>query len=546
MAKIIRNSTLSPAQLSRLSADEVEWVYNALDVCVTAEVRDSLTDSFDETSRKTYEFSKALMGPIFEMNLRGILIDRDQKNKFLYDTNDGIKALIVRLESMWDRYVVEGVGHPPINWNSPAQLNNFFYKVLGVKAILKRNANGRYMPTTDRDAMEKLQSYYVAEPFARLVLKLRDLKKKQQFVESELDEDGRARTSYNIAGTNTGRLSSAASDYGSGRNQQNIERSLRKMFVSDRGKVLVNIDLEQADSRHVGASCWNLYYRSHGPEYAGAYLDACESGDLHTTVCKMAWHDLDWGTDPAGWRKVADQDGYRTYSYRDLAKRLGHGTNYYGTPRTMAKHSKMPISVIDDFQRAYFKAFPAIGLHDKKKSRETTDHWHGWVAYQLEQFGQITTLHYGRRRWFFGRPDDDKTLREAIAYGPQSMTADAVDTGLINLWRWGKETGLVECLAQVHDSVLFQCPVEALDEVVPKAIAFLEVKYELEGGREFYVPAEAKVGFNWADYNPKKPMDNPAGLRKWKPGMDIGERPRYRTSLRQPQSLLEALDEEAF
>src|SRR5690606_41943322 len=64
----------------------------------------------------------------------------------------------------------------------------------------------------------------------------------------------------------------------------------------------------------------------------------------------------------------------------------------------------------------------------------------------------ISTL-LGRRRFFFGRHTDDETIRAAIAYEPQSLTADEIDAGIIRIWRANR----VQVLLQVHDSLLIQC-----------------------------------------------------------------------------------------
>lgn len=181
-------------------------------------------------------------------------------------------------------------------------------------------------------------------------------------------------------------------------------------------------------------------------------------------------------------------------------------------------HAKVETRVIEEFQQKYFGAFPVLGSYERDRS---LDNWHNSVRHQLEQFGFIQTPHFNRRRYFFGRPDDDRTLREAIAYAPQSMTADEIDTGLIRLWEWGK----VQPLIQVHDSILFQFPAEAEDEIVPAAMELLKVIIPLKRGREFFVPCEAKVGFNWADQSDK----NPLGLIKYKPGVDDRKRPAYYT-----------------
>src|SRR6516165_6883191 len=75
---------------------------------------------------------------------------------------------------------------------------------------------------------------------------------------------------------------SLLSDFGTGTNLQNIEDRLRSVFVADKGMKFAYVDLEQAESRLVGAIEWNLFRD-------GTYLDACESGDLHTSVCRLAW-----------------------------------------------------------------------------------------------------------------------------------------------------------------------------------------------------------------------------------------------------------------
>lgn len=533
MAKILNNADIT--EVSDLSHNTREWVYNGLDVCVTYEVRDSLLAVLDDTTRKTYELSKSLQAPVLDMSMRGILVDERNRTQVLHK----FQGQLGQLERQLTRLVSEGVGIelPPntfdaktkkwkVWWRSVPRLKNLFYEVLELPPVRKRNAQGKMAPTLNREALEKLSVYYHAEPLCNHLLALRDLDKKRSFLETEIDSDGRFRSNYNIAGTNTGRLASAASDFGTGSNGQNIDRDLRYVFVADPGYVFVNLDGEQADARNVGAICWNLFYDSHGPDFAGAYLNACESGDLHTTVCKMAWRSLSWGDDPAGWRDVADVIAYRSDSYRQLAKKLGHGTNYYGQPRTMAKHTKVETELISDFQYRYFEAFPAIRL------------WHENVRKQLNSVSYLTTM-LGRRRAFFGRAFDDETLREAIAYEPQSMTADEIDIGMLQMWRGARKWD-AQLLAQVHDSTLWQVPVHLVNEFVPWALATKRVNIELKGGRQFTVPIEAKVGFNWGDFDPSNPTENPDGLRKWKGKLAV-ERQHHYQPRKSVQSLLNEL-----
>jgi DNA polymerase I-like protein with 3'-5' exonuclease and polymerase domains len=497
-----------------LTSNEREWIYNGFDAAVTLEVRDALLPQLDSVARHTYDFSRALQGPIMEMTLRGLLVDQNRRGAVLHSTVRDIEILNTQLMEI----VSEGVGFPcssPLWWRSNAQLQNLFYKVMELKPIKKRNANGIFAPTVNREAIEKLSINFYAEPICNHILALRDLDKKRSFLETGIDADGRFRYGFNIAGTNTGRLSSSASDFGTGSNSQNISRSLRSIFCADRGMKFCNIDLEQADSRNLGAMCWNIFKGTEHDAVIGRYLDACESGDLHTFVCRMANPQLPWPEERKGWRAIADEIAYRDFSYRDMAKRLGHGTNFYGTAPTMAMHTKIPVSNVREFQSGYFEGFPEIQL------------FHKWVREQLHTHSSLTTL-FNRRRHFFGRAQDDSTLREAISFCPQSMTGEEINIGLLNIFRSGK----VQILVQVHDSLLFQYPEELEDEIVPWAIEAIKAPLVLKGGREFCVPTEAKVGWNWGDIemwnkdHVRRGMclpsqvgsvkDNPDGLIKYK------------------------------
>src|SRR6202042_3649131 len=111
---------------------------------------------------------------------------------------------------------------------------------------------------------------------------MRDLHAKIKMLKTAIDPDGRMRTSYNIAGTSTGRFSSSYSEFGTGGNLQNIEESLRSVFISDPGMKFAKFDAKSGESYIVGAIEWNLFND-------GRYIDAVESGDIHTAVARICW-----------------------------------------------------------------------------------------------------------------------------------------------------------------------------------------------------------------------------------------------------------------
>jgi DNA polymerase I len=486
--KSIRTDFLEPGKPH--SETERLWVYNGLDCCVTLEVLESILSQLDNTTGNTYALSRALQGPVLEMNLRGVLVD-DQTRKA---TIQQYRADSERLERNLYQIVHDGVGFTGfVNsgktraWRSNNLVAILLYDVLRLPPIRKRNDRGELTRTVNREALERLQVHFLAQPIINHILALRDLGKKIGVLETDIDPDGRIRTSYNIAGTTTGRFSSAFSDFGTGGNLQNIEERLRRVFIPDPGMKFANIDLEQADSRNIGALCYNIF---RDPKY----LDACESGDLHTTVARIAYPNLGWTGERSQDREIAERPFYRHHGLRHMCKVLGHGTNYLGSPFEMSRHTKIDKKTIEAFQETYFPAFPAI------------PRLHVWVQQELIDKGYLVTP-FGRKRWFMGKRDEKDTLKQAVAYMGQSMTADEMNLAMLAVWR----LNAVQLLLQVHDSILIQYREDQENVILPKVLDAMRISLELEGGRKFTVPLSVSVGWNWA----KATEDNPKGLRTW-------------------------------
>lgn len=474
--KIIQTATVTPDDLD---AQEKDWVYNGLDACVTAEVLDVLLPQLDNTTGATYAFSRSLQAPVLEMRLRGIRIDKGRKDYVI----DQYAERIDQLERQLERIVAEGCGFFGFNWRSPKDLIELFYEILGIPAIRKR---GR--PTVDRTALERLDAYFIARPIVSHIIAMRDLAKKVSVLKTEIDRDGRIRTSYNIAGTETGRFSSSFSEFGTGSNLQNIEELLRSVFISDRGYKMAYIDAQQIQSRIVGAIEWNLFGD-------GRYLDACESGDLHTAVAKICWPHLPWTGQLAHDQELAEQPYYRHYSRRSMCKKLGHGTNFDGKPPHMAQQTRMDVETVTDFRQKYFIAFPG---HLR---------WHEWTRREIYETGVITSL-TGRRRQFWGRRDSDDTVRQALAYSPQADEAYIVNSGMLQVWR---NLPSVQLLMQGHDAIVVQYPEEEEDEIIPKILEQLKHPIDIGRGRSLLVPYDCQVGYNWG----KVSKDNPDGLKAY-------------------------------
>lgn len=508
---IIHTQDLRPHQLT---AELQHQVYCGLDTCVTHEVHSELNRLFNQPP-EIYQFEKALQGPYLEIMQRGFKVDQQARQTAQIDLRARIEGLQGSLnlfaQAFWGK---------PLNPRSPAQLKDFFYKAMGLPEVWISQKGERKL-STNRETLEKLEQYLYARPIIACILAIRDLAKQLQLFDTEIDPDGRFRTSYNIAGTETGRPSSSSNAFGTGGNAQNIAPALRYVFVADPGWKICVIDLEQVEARDVGWFCGVLFSD-------WSFLNACESGDLHTNNCKLVWPELPWTGEPGSDRKIADRIFYREFSYRDMSKRGGHLSNYMGTAWTMSRSLKIPLKIAEDFQSRYCKgsspAYPAIPRY-----------WQ-WIAEQLQVTNRLVTP-FGRERHFFGRPGDDTTLREAIAFLPQSTTADRMNLGL---WRVWKHMPQVQLLGQTYDSITFQfrdLP-GAAEDIVPEALERIKVELrDPASNRCYVVPGEAKIGWNWGsavaakDIPPEEIRQdrgtspgrktkrlNPDGLVKWKAG----------------------------
>lgn len=452
-----------------------EWIYNGLDSCVTLEVLEAILPQLNEITQPTYNFERALQAPILEMECRGVRIDQRARSAVIAQ----LESERCELSESLDEILSEGIGVTDFNPSSHQQVKELLYGTLGLPPVRSRG-----QITSDRKALEKLRGNFYAGPIISSILALRDNGKKLGTLRTGIDPDGRMRTSYNIAGTDTGRLSSYGSAFGTGTNLQNITEEIRRIFVADPGMKMAYIDLEQAESRAVGAIIWNLFQD-------GTYLDFCESGDLHTNICKMAWPEINWTEDQGEDKILSGRRFYRDFSYRDASKRLGHASNYRGQPPHISKEVRIPIGLVQEFQRNYFRSFPGI------------PRWHDWVRTKLIRDGWITAF-MGRQRWFFGRRWEDETVRAAVAYEPQSAIADYLNRGMLQVWQAHR----CQLLLQVHDAILIQYPEESESEIVPMVQSLLQLTIPLMNGRTLRIPTEASVGWNWG----KESTNNVDGL----------------------------------
>jgi DNA polymerase I-like protein with 3'-5' exonuclease and polymerase domains len=466
-----------------ITTENQEVVYNALDTLQTFALK-RLFDGgvLPKWAQTGVTYSEKMLGPVLTMMRRGVQIDVARRDQ-LVEVLAGRRSKVI---ATFDRLCTELFG-TTVNWNSTPQLKVLFYSFLGIPEQT-RSKKGEVKVATDREVLERIAgSYPRGAVFANIILRIRDLESQVEFLTKKLSATNRFHTSYNIAGTETWRLSSSEHPLRIGSNQQNIPKSARECFVSDPDYLFFQADQQGAEARLVA-------YLT-GDEN---YIAAVEGGDSHTMVASMVF-----GFPPE--RELAEREYYRGYTYRDITKRGAHGSNYYGKPFTLAQQMKVEVGVAEAFQAMYFKRFPGIA------------EWHAWVAKQLQQKGYLETP-FGMRRTFWGRRWDDSTLREAIAFVPQHCVGVLTNLGLHKLWSKyeGRSKPLVQILMNGHDAVIGQIRKDAADDIIPQVLEDLRMPFpvtDIHGRvREITIPFDMELGLNWG----KSGEANPGGLRKWK------------------------------
>ena len=197
------------------SDEDTYWVYNCKD-CVTefenALVLDPMIKRMGQ--EEPYNFQMAQFMPVLRMMLRGVHVNVVRKEELTMELLDAI--------AQRKQWLNDVVGHT-LNPQSPKQMQEFFYHEMGLPTQKVRKT-GR--PTTNYEALETLaKKEPLIKPVTDCISELRSLGVfLSTFVKAPLGEDGRLRSSYNIAGTETFRWSSSKDAFGTGLNLQNIPK----------------------------------------------------------------------------------------------------------------------------------------------------------------------------------------------------------------------------------------------------------------------------------------------------------------------------------
>lgn len=511
-----------------------DWLYNGLDNTGTREIADVLLPRLNAAQQRFYAFERALQAPAMAMMQRGILIDGIQRQRMITELKRELAKDIHALAkneliiSVWDktqkntgncklpqrkdgkhkwekwtkgedehgRHCVSCAADrlipDPFNANSSDHVDHLIYDLLRIPVHTDKKGKR----STGGDILERLAiKYEQHRSILDGILAVRDKKKQLGSLNARLSKDGRYPSSFNIGAAWTGRQSSSKNPYGEGGNAQNVAPRHRRIFIADPGKLLVYADLKQAESNVVAHIAGD-----------NVYIEAHRSGDVHTYVARLVWPELPWNgdlkKDKAIAKRLPEWDQVEGHDFRFQAKRIQHGSNFGLTPPGISMIARIPMKQAYKAQENYFNEFPYIRS------------WQNGVAQRIKEHLPLTNV-LGREISLFGRPWEPHTIKQGLAFIPQSSVADILDLGMWRVWREQDPTGgsvdELELLAQIHDAILGQFSRDRM-EVLHTTRRLMQIPIDVVGAdgkvRRMQIESEIAVGYNWG----KKSADNPRGM----------------------------------
>ncbi len=371
---------------------------------------------------------RPLVPVLADMEREGILVDR---------------AVLARLSGEFattgariEKQIYELAGEN-FNIGSPKQLGDILFGRMGL-------AGGRKTQTgawsTDSDVLEDLAGQGI--DLAGKVLDWRQLSKLRSTYTDALPafinpDTGRVHTSYALAATSTGRLSS------NDPNLQNIPvrteegRRIRTAFIAPKGSKLISADYSQIELRV-------LAHVADIPQLRKAFAEGL---DIHAMTASEMFGVPVKGMDPA---------------VRRQAKAINFGIIYGISAFGLANQLSISREEAGNYIKTYFQRFPGIKdyMDDTRKS--------------AREKGYVETI-FGRRCHFprITSPNASERSfmeRAAINAPIQGAAADIIRRAMIRMPQALAKAGLgARMLLQVHDELIFESvdgEVEALKALV--------------------------------------------------------------------------------
>ncbi|GAB4342438.1 MAG: DNA polymerase I [Candidatus Abyssubacteria bacterium] len=429
--------------------------YSCEDADITLRMRDVLEPLLKE--KKLYELFVDVEIPLIhvlaKMELSGVCIDIGVLRELSVRVDGQLKDLEQQIHAMTGR---------EFNINSTQQLGKILFEELNLP-VGKKTKTGY---STDMAVLEKLAADH---ELPRKVLEYRTLSKlKSTYIDAlpELvnPETGRIHTSFNQTVTATGRLSSSEPNLQNIPIRSELGREIRRAFVaSGDTHVLLSADYSQIELR--------ILAQLSGDE---ALCEAFREGrDIHDqTSAKIFQTPLD---------KV-------TPEMRRKAKVANYGIVYGISAARLAVDLGITLDEAQKFIDHYFEIFPQVKQYIDNTIQEARRR--GYVTtimHRRRYIPDIESQNFGVRRF---------AERTAINTPIQGSAADLIKVAMIRIEEALRTLGLrSKMILQVHDELLFDVPLDEVEQVKSLVKNIMETAYPLS----VPIVADVRTGNNWLE-----------------------------------------------
>jgi DNA polymerase-1 len=374
-----------------------------------------------------YETLERPLVPVLaRMERNGIKVDRQMLSRLSGDFAQGMAGL--------EAEIAELAGED-FNVGSPKQLGDILFGKMGLPGG-KKTKTGAW--ATPASALEDLAAE--GHELPRKVLDWRQLQKLRSTYTEALaqainPDTGRVHTSFALAATTTGRLSS------SDPNLQNIPvrteagRKIRKAFIAEDGCKLVSADYSQIELRV-------LAHVADIDQLKQAFADGL---DIHAMTASEMFNVPIEGMDPI---------------VRRQAKAINFGIIYGISAFGLANQLGIGRSEAGEYIKTYFERFPGIKQYMDDTKAFCRDH------------GYVETI-FGRRAHYPDIKASNPAMRAfneraAINAPIQGSAADIIRRAMIRMEPALAEAKLnAKMLLQVHDELIFEVPESEVDATLP-------------------------------------------------------------------------------
>lgn len=408
---------------------DTHWRYNIKDACIMLKCQQQLLKELEEQGMRDFFFNEVMprQYELIDMTVHGVKVDLALKEQISKEMS--IEVARLREAFITQARLCTGQGDYSVNPNSPKQLQRLYFDDLRLvgRGVSTDKENRRRMREHPRTSNECKSLLSIADKYAE------EQKFSSTYAEMTIDDDGRVRSEYKQMGVvkAPGRLSSAATPWGTGTNLQNQPDRAHAMFVADVGYEFSYFDLAQAEARVVG---WRAPIPTWMDQFERARVEQ-DGYDCHRALCSQMFNIPYDDTPTVDW----DDDGKPTKRY--TAKRCRHALNYRMMIDRLATLLECSYSEAEFLWYQYHRATPEIQI---------------WWEEQVQRVKKDRVIYnaYGRR-WMLMEKYSDEAAESIIAFYPQSTIGDKVARTIVqchNDPEWPRSEARI-CL-NIHDALI--------------------------------------------------------------------------------------------